>query len=82
MVLLLCSCPFSLPAVRTGHPATLYYNIGLVYDFQGDYAKALECFNKALLMLEKSLGEDHPYTQIVTGNIETIRQRMQSQASE
>ena len=66
------------------HPDTAmsYNNIGLVFYSQGDYAEALKYYEKALAIYESVLGEGHPYTQIVRGNIETIRQRMQSQASE
>ncbi|MBR3707761.1 MAG: tetratricopeptide repeat protein, partial [Lentisphaeria bacterium] len=44
------------------HPDTAasHYNIGLVYGMQGNYAKALEFFNKALEIRLKVLGENHP----------------------
>ena len=44
------------------HPdvATNYNNIGLLYEDQGDYAKALEYYNKALEISIQVLGEKHP----------------------
>ncbi len=44
------------------HPdvATSYNNMGLVYDAQGDYAKALEYHNKALKIRLATFGENHP----------------------
>ncbi|MCI0699020.1 CHAT domain-containing protein [candidate division KSB1 bacterium] len=40
--------------------ATTYLNIGTVYDVKGDYGNALECFNQALAIWRKVLGEAHP----------------------
>ena len=40
--------------------ATLYNNIGSIYNSQGDYEKALEYYNRALAILEKVFGTEHP----------------------
>ena len=40
--------------------ATSYNNLGGIYDSQGDYARALEYYTKALDILKKIFGEEHP----------------------
>ena len=40
--------------------AKSYNNIGNVYYKQGDYAKAIEYYNKDLEISKKVLGENHP----------------------
>ena len=54
------------------HPstATSYNNIGLTYNKQGNYPKALEYYQKALNILEKVLGPDHPNTKKTKENME------------
>ncbi|MBR2772819.1 MAG: tetratricopeptide repeat protein, partial [Bacteroidales bacterium] len=52
--------------------ATFYNNIGLVYQAQGDYPKALEYHFKALDIQEKVLGPDHPDSAISYHNIGTV----------
>ena len=49
--------------------ATSYDNIGWVYDYIGDYGKALEYYLKALAIREKVLGSEHPDTMITYNNI-------------
>ena len=49
--------------------ATSYNNIGLVYNSQGDYAKALEYILKAFEIREKVLGKEHPDTAESYNNI-------------
>ena len=46
------------------HPetATSYNNNGLEYYYQGDHARALQYYCKALEIREKVLGKDHPET--------------------
>ena len=52
--------------------ATSYNNIGLVYDSQGDFDKALEFHFKALEIREKSLGKEHPDTAGSYNNIGVV----------
>ena len=61
------------------HPvtATSYNNIGALYNYQGDYAKALEYYKKALDIRERVLGSKHPKTKTVRRNIEICREEMQ-----
>ncbi len=42
--------------------AALYNNLGVIYDEQGQYAQAEQCHQKALNILCKELGEEHPDT--------------------
>jgi tetratricopeptide (TPR) repeat protein len=41
----------------------------MVYSEQGDYAKALECYNKSLAIREKVLGLEHPSVATTYNNI-------------
>ena len=52
-----------------GNIATSFNDIGLVYDEQGDYDKALEYYFKALAIYEKVLGMEHPFTATSYNNI-------------
>ena len=52
--------------------ATSYNNIGLVYNSQGDYAKALEYILKAFEIREKVLGKEHPDTAESYNNIGAV----------
>ena len=52
--------------------AASYNEIGLVYDRQGDYGKALEYHFKALAIKEKVLGTEHPSTATSYNNIGAI----------
>lgn len=50
----------SLVQERSERIATLYKNLGLGYKQMGDYAKALEYYEKELSIKETKLGMDHP----------------------
>lgn len=52
--------------------ATIYNNVGLVYDDQGNYSKALEYYSKALIIREKILGEGHPSIATSYNNIGAV----------
>ena len=54
---------------ESGETATSYNNIGLVYDNQGNYAKALEYYEKSLAIDLKVFGENHPDTAMSYNNI-------------
>lgn len=56
--------------------ATSYYAIGITYHKKGDYAKALEYYQKALDILEKALGTEHPITKTVKESVDYARQKM------
>jgi tetratricopeptide (TPR) repeat protein len=49
--------------------ATSYNNTGSVYYRSGDYAKALEYYQKDLAIKEEVLGKNHPNTVKVSGSI-------------
>lgn len=52
--------------------ATLYNNIGAVYDSKGDYDTALEKYNKALDIRKQVLGDNHPSTATSYNNIGAV----------
>ena len=52
--------------------ATLYNNIGSIYNSQGDYDKALGYHNRALAILEKVFGTEHPDVAMSYNNIGSI----------
>ncbi len=58
-----------LYGVEHASTATLYNNIGLVYNELGDYDKALEYYLKSLAIDEKILGAEHPDTATLYNNI-------------
>ena len=49
--------------------SNLLNNMGLVYNAQGDYEKALEYYGKALEISERTLGNDHPDTATTYNNM-------------
>ena len=51
-------------------------NIAGIWDAKQDYKKALEYYNQAKVMLAKSVGQDNPFMEIVTGNIKGVEQRL------
>lgn len=55
--------------------ATLYNNIGAVYDSKGDYDTALEKYNKALDIRKQVLGDNHPSTATSYNNIGAVYHR-------
>jgi tetratricopeptide (TPR) repeat protein len=50
----------------------LYYVFGLGFYDSGKYSEALECFQKALAIREKVLGEEHPDTVATYNNIALV----------
>lgn len=56
--------------------ATSYNNIGMVYQAQGKYTKALECHNKALVTFEKVYGSNHPNIAVCYNNIGGVYDNM------
>ena len=62
--------------------ARSYNNIGLVYDSQGDYAHALEYFQKALDIRRKVYGEGHPKVVKMKELINTVIEEQRSAATE
>ena len=63
--------PFVENLYGSRHPktATTYNNIGVVYNYQGDYDRALEYYLKALSIRENTLGKEHPVTATSYNNI-------------
>ena len=47
----------------------LFHNIAWVYEAQGDYAKAMEYYGKALAIRERVVGAEHPDTATTYNNI-------------
>jgi tetratricopeptide (TPR) repeat protein len=60
------------------HPdvASSYNNIGGVYDSKGEYALALEYYQKALDILTKVYGAEHPETRLVTEEVSFLKYRI------
>ncbi len=52
--------------------ATAVNNLGGVLREQGDLAGARAHFERALAILERSLGPDHPKTQLVRENLDGL----------
>ena len=52
--------------------ARLFNNIAGVYHTQGNYEKALEYYEKALVIQEKVLGKEHPNTAATYNNIAVV----------
>ena len=57
---------------RKQETAKMCNNIGLVYQSQGDYAKALDYYKKGLEIVEKELGPEHPFTATAFNNIAIV----------
>jgi Tfp pilus assembly protein PilF len=47
-------------------------NLGLVLQAQGDLAGARACYERAVKILTQFLGPDHPNTQIVRENLQSL----------
>ena len=56
------------------HPevATVVNNLGSVLRDLGDLPGARAAFERALAIVRQFLGEDHPYTKTVQGNLEAL----------
>ena len=52
--------------------ARLFNNISLVYRAQGNYEKALEYYEKSLVIKEKMLGKEHPSTATTYNNLAIV----------
>jgi hypothetical protein len=50
--------------------------MGLVYNKQDDYSRALEWFGRALIGLEKSLGKDHPDTLTTVNSMASVYNKL------
>ena len=68
----------------TEHPlvATTTHNIAGVYESKGELDKALELYNKALLVRIKLLGEEHPSTINTKNRISEIQSKQKEQESQ
>ena len=66
-----------LPKLGNEHRSVgiCYNNMGLNYKLLGDLPKALECYQKGLIALEKSCGEKHHLVSICVANIGKIYAR-------
>jgi pentatricopeptide repeat protein len=49
-----------------------YNNIAVIYANQGEYEKALELFQKALVILVKILDKNHPNTETVISYMKKV----------
>ena len=56
------------------HPdvATSYNNIGLVYDSQGEYSRALEMYERSLEIIKSVYGDNHPKVAASYNNIGSV----------
>jgi tetratricopeptide (TPR) repeat protein len=61
------------------HPTTAvsYSNLALVLKALGDYAGAKGLLEKAYAILKNWLGDDHPNTKIIRGNLEYLLELME-----
>ena len=58
--------------------ATIFKNLGLVYENQGNYEKALEYYQKALKIRADVLGASHPATIKAQQSIDELNQKLNS----
>ena len=60
------------------HPsvATTYNNMGVVYEAQADYPRALEYYQMCLDIRLGTLGKDHPSTKDVQRSIDIVKGKM------
>ncbi|MGB5100339.1 MAG: tetratricopeptide repeat protein, partial [Methanothrix sp.] len=49
-------------------------NIGLVFNKQGKLEDAKKCYERALMILEKRLGKDHPNAVLVRNNLKSLQE--------
>ena len=63
------------------HPdtASSLNNLALLYNNQGDYERAKPLFERALAILEKTFGSNHPNKKIVRKNLATLLEDMKKQ---
>lgn len=59
--------------------AISYNNIGSLHCNQGEYKKALECYDKALKIQLSYFDENHPDVKFIKDNIEYVKEMMKSQ---
>jgi tetratricopeptide (TPR) repeat protein len=57
--------------------ATLYSNIGLVYDDKGDYSTALDYYQKSLDIFKRILPAEHSNIVVLTAKIEELKTKIQ-----
>jgi hypothetical protein len=60
------------------HPdvAASLNNLAALYAYQGQFEKAAPLLEQALQMFRQLLGEEHPRTQILEQNLETLKAAM------
>ncbi len=66
----------------SNHPdvAQSLNNLALLYKSQGKYEQAEPLFQRAVAIMERALGLDHPNTRIVRDNLERLRDRRSGKA--
>ncbi len=57
-------------------------NLGLAWYSLGEYEKAIGYFEQALDIFKARLGEDHPNTRVVQGNLDAAKAEKAKSASE
>ncbi|MHC1756201.1 MAG: tetratricopeptide repeat protein [Methanosarcina sp.] len=65
----------TLPCWGPEHPdvATTLNNLALLYEGMGKYEKALPLYKRALEIIEKTLGTNHPNYKIIKNNLEDLQ---------
>jgi len=62
----------ALQRTEDPHSAWLCNQLAALLDDQGDYAAARPLYERALAIMEKSAGPDHPNTRVVRENLEAL----------
>jgi tetratricopeptide (TPR) repeat protein len=60
--------------------ATILNNLAALYYDQGRYAEAEPLYNRTLKILEKTLGENHPYFAIALNNYAVLLRKLNRDA--
>ncbi|MCH8963264.1 MAG: tetratricopeptide repeat protein, partial [Bacteroidetes bacterium] len=69
-------------ALGPDHPslAITLNNLAGLYESQGKYDQAEPLYQRALAIMERALGLDHPNTRTVRDNLERLRDRRSGEA--
>ena len=66
--------------VGASHPATTLNNLAVVYEAQGKYDGAEPLYQRALTLIEHTLGPEHPNMAAALDNYADLLRKMQREA--